>query len=91
MLANNDDFSGLSNSENREGIDRAIHAYYRGKNRFSTEGLEDDGPLMGEAFLGPGPYSFSTRRISRVSEDELQEEDHLGKQSFVSKLFYIGS
>ena len=40
---------------------------YRGKNRFSTEGLEDDGPLMGEAFLGPGPYSFSTRRISRVS------------------------
>ena len=33
----------------------------------------------------PRPCSFSTRRISLVAEDELQEEDHLGKQSFVSK------
>ena len=41
--------------------------------------------IMGEAILGPGPCSFSTRRISWVSEDELQEEDHLGKQSFMSK------
>ena len=32
---------------------------------------------MGEAIPGPGPCSFSTRRISWVAEDELQEEDHL--------------
>ena len=41
---------------------------------------------MGEAFPGPGLCSFSTRRISWVAEDELQEEDHLGKQSFVPKV-----
>ena len=40
---------------------------------------------MGEAIPGLGPCSFSTRRISWVSEDELQEEDQLGKQSFVPK------
>ena len=39
---------------------------------------------MGEAI--PGPGSFSNRRISWVAEDELQEEDHLGKQSFVPKV-----
>ena len=82
VLANDDDCSGRSNSENRESIDGAIHAY-RGKTRFSMEDLEDVGAAMGEAILGPGPCSFSTRRISWVVEDELQEEDHLGKQSFV--------
>ena len=46
---------------------------------------------MGEAIPGPGPCSFSTRRISWVSEDKLQEEDHLGKQSFVPRLFTTGS
>ena len=40
---------------------------------------------MEEAIPGPGHCSFSTRRISWVSEDELQEEDHLSKQSFVPK------
>ena len=55
--------------------------------RFSTEGLEDVGAVMGEAILGPGHCSFSTTRISWVAEDELQEEDHLGKQSFVPKSF----
>ena len=49
------------------------------------EGLEDVGAVMGEAIPGPGPCSYSTRRISWVSEDELQEEYHLGKQSFVPK------
>ena len=50
------------------------------------EGLEDVGAVMGEAIPGPGPgpCSFSTRRISWISEHELQEEDHLGKQ-FVPK------
>ena len=43
--------------------------------RFSTESLED----VGEVIPGPGPCSFSTRRISWVAEDELQEEDYLGK------------
>ena len=71
MLATEDDCSGWSNSENREGIDGAIHAY-RGKTRFSTEGLEDVGAIMGEVIPGPGPCSFSTRRISCVSKDELQ-------------------
>ena len=66
-----------------ESIDGAIYAY-RGKTMFSTEGLEDVGAVMGEAIPGPGPCSFSTRRISWVAEDELQE-DHLGKQSFVPK------
>ena len=84
VLATEDDCSGRSNSENRESIDGAIHAY-RGKTRFSTEGLEDVGAIMGEAIPGPGPCSFSTRRISWVAEDELQEEDHLGKRFFVPK------
>ena len=84
VLATEDDCSGRSNSENRESIDGAIHAYRR-KTRFSTEGLEDVGAVMGEAIPGPGPCSFSTRRISWVAEDELQDEDHLGKQSFVLK------
>ena len=51
VLATEDDCSGRSNSENREGIDRAIHDY-RGKTRFSTEGLEDVGVVMGEATEG---------------------------------------
>ena len=41
--------------------------------------------LMGETIPGPGPCSTYTRRISSVSEDELQEEDPLGKQPFVPK------
>ena len=84
VLATENNCSGRSNSENRESIDGAIHAYRR-KTRFSMEGLEDVGAVMGEAIPGPGPYTFSTRRISLVAEDELQEEDHLGMQSFVSK------
>ena len=74
VLVTEDDCSGRSNSENREGIDgRAIRAY-RGKTGFSTEGLENVGAVMGEAISGPGPCSFSTRRISRVSEDELNNK-----------------
>ena len=84
VLATEDDCSSQSNSENRERIDGAIHAYRR-KTRFSTENLEDVIAIMGEAILGPGPCSFSTRKISRIAEDELQEEYHLGKQSFVPK------
>ena len=80
VFATEDNCSGRFNSENREGIDGTIHAY-RGKTRFSTEGLEDVGAVLGEAIPGP----VSNRRISWVSEDELQEEDHLGKQSFVPK------
>ena len=82
VVATEEDCSGQSNSENRESIDETIHAY-RGKT--SMEGLEDVGAIMGEVIPGPGPCSFSTRRISWVAEDELQEEDHLGKQSFVPK------
>ena len=37
--------------------------------------MEDVGAIMGEAIRGPEPYSFSTRRMSWVAEDELQEED----------------
>ena len=59
-----------SKSENREGIDGAIHAH-SGMTRFSTEGLEDVGAVVGEAIAGPGRCSFPTRRISWVSEDEL--------------------
>ena len=40
---------------------------------------------VGEAIPGPRPCRFSTKRISRVAENELQEEDRLGKQSFVPK------
>ena len=43
---------------------------------------------MGEAIPGLGPCSFSTRRISWVSEDELQEEV---SNPLCLKLFYIGS
>ena len=70
VLATEVDCSGQSNSKNRGSIDGAIHAY-RGKTRFSTEGLEDVGAVMGEAIPGPGPCTFSTRRISWVAEDEL--------------------
>ena len=49
VLATEDDCSGRSNSENRESIDGTIHAY-RGKTRFSTEGLENVGAVMGEPF-----------------------------------------
>ena len=57
MLATEDDSSGRSNSENREGIDGAIHSYH-GMTRFSTEGLEDVRAVMGEAIPGLGPCSF---------------------------------
>ena len=69
VLATEDDCSGRSNSKNRESIDGAIHAY-RGNTRFITEGVEDVGAVMGEAIPGPGPCSFSTRRISLAAEDE---------------------
>ena len=72
VLVTEDNCSGRSNSENREHIDGAIHDYC-GKTRFSTEGLEDVGAVKGEAIPGPGPCSFSTRRISWVSENELQD------------------
>ena len=49
VLATEDDCSGRSNSENREGIDGATHAY-RGMTRFSTEGLEDVGAVMEKPF-----------------------------------------
>ena len=47
--------------------------------------LEDFGAVTGEVIPGPRPCSTYTRRISWISEDELQEEDHLGKQPFVPK------
>ena len=84
VLATEDDCSGWSNREQRG----SYHAY-RGKTRFSTKGLEDVGAVMEEAIPGPGPCSFFTRRISWVAEDELQEEDHLGKQFFVPSYFTI--
>ena len=84
VLATEDDCSCWSNREIREGIDGAIRAAH-GRTRFSTEGFEDVGAVMGEAIPGPGPCSIYTRRISWVSENELQEEDHLGKQPFVPK------
>ena len=70
VLATEDDCSCRSKSENREGIDGAIHAY-SGMTRFSTEGLEDVGAVVGEAIAGPGRCSFPTRKISWVAEDEL--------------------
>ena len=93
VLATEDDCYGRSNSENREGIDGAgvIHAYCR-KTIFSTEGFEDGGAIMVEAIPGPRPCSFSTRRMSWVSEDELHEEDHISVNNpLCLKLFYIGS
>ena len=57
VLVTEDDCSVRSNSENREGIDESIRAY-RGKTRFSTEGFEDVGAVMGEAIPGPGPCSI---------------------------------
>ena len=52
-----------------ERILTELYAYH-GKTRFSTEGLEDVGAVMGEAIQGPGLCNFSTRRISWVAEDE---------------------
>ena len=63
VLATEDDCSGSFNSENLESIDGTIHAY-REKTKFNTEILEDVRTVMGEAIPGPGPCSFSTRRIS---------------------------
>ena len=73
MLDTEDDCCGRSNSENREGIERAIHAY-RGKTRFSTEGLEDIGAILGEAIPGPGPCSFSNGRISWGFEENYRNK-----------------
>ena len=84
VVATEDNCSCRSNSENREGIDGAIRVYC-GKTKFSMEGFEDVGAVMGEAIPGLGPCSIYTGRISWVSEYELQEEDHLGKQPFVPK------
>ena len=84
VLATEDDCSGRSNSKNRESIDGAIHAY-RGKTNFSTEGLEDVRAVWEKSFQDQGPCSFSTIRTSLVTEDELQEEDHVGKHSFMPK------
>ena len=70
VLATEDDCSCRSKSENREGIGGAIHAY-SGMTRFSMEGLEDVGAVVGEAIAGLGRCSFPTRRISWVAEDEL--------------------
>ena len=77
VLATEGNCSSQFNSENREGIDGASRVYRR-KTRYSTEGFEDVGAVMGEAIPGPGPCSTCTRRISWLSEHELQEEDHLG-------------
>ena len=71
VLATEDDCSGWSNSDNREDIDGAIHVC-RGKTRFSTEGLEDVGAILGEAI--PGPCSFSNGRISWVFEDNYRNK-----------------
>ena len=46
LLATEGDCSGRSNNDNREGMDGAIHAY-RGKTRFSPEGLDDVEAVMG--------------------------------------------
>ena len=70
VLATEDDCSCRSKSENREGIAGAIHSYSR-MARFSTEGLEDVGAVVGEDIAGPRRCSFPTRRISWVAEDEL--------------------
>ena len=85
VLTTEDDCSSRSNSENREGIDGAISAYRR-MTRTSTEGFEDVGAVVGEAIPGPGPCSIYTRRIFWVSEGEVQENNHLGKQPFVRKI-----
>ena len=59
MLATEDDCSGGSNSENRESIDGSILAY-RGKTRFSADGLEDVGAVMRLSMLSPtSPLSGS--------------------------------
>ena len=42
-------------------------------------------PLWEKPFQVQDLCSFTTRRNSWVCEDELQEEDHLGKKSFVLK------
>ena len=73
VLATEDDCSGGSNSENSEGYVLAQCGMF-----MCLLGV-------GEAIPGPRPCRFSTKRISRVAENELQEEDRLGKQSFVPK------
>ena len=103
VLMTEDDYSGRSNSDNRESIDGAIHAYC-GKTRLSTVGWEDVRAVIGNGIPGPeGSLGLlrvnyrkkisnhlcrSTRRISWIAEGELQEED---KQSFVPKAILLGS
>ena len=83
MLATEDDCSGQSISENREGIDGAICAY-RGKQYLARKDSRTAKQLW-EAIPETGPCNIYTRKISWVSEDEWQEENHLGKQPFVPK------
>ena len=83
VLATEDECSGRFNSENREGIDGAIHAYC-GNTRLARKAWKTSVPLWEKPFQDQDLVA-SLPEGSRVAEDELQEEDHLGKQSFVPK------
>ena len=86
VLATEDDCSGRSNSENREGIDGAIHAYRGMTIIFSSEGLEDVGAVMGEAIPDQDLVtSLPKVIIIGLLRMNYTEEDRLGKQSFVPK------
>ena len=87
VLATEDDCSGRSNSENREGIDGAIHAY-RGMTKFSTEGLEDVGAVMGEAIPGPGSLPKGSLGLLRMN---YRKKISQVSNPLCLKLFYIAS
>ena len=83
VLETEDDYSCRSKSENREGIDGTIHVY-SGMTRFSTEGLEDAGAVVGEAIDQDVVASLPEGSLGL-----LRMNYHLGNQSFVPKA--IGS
>ena len=78
MLSTKNDCSSRTNSENREGIDGTIRAYIEERPDLARKASKTSELLWEKP---PGLCNTYTRRNTSVSEDELQEEGHLGKQT----------
>ena len=75
VLSTKDDCSSRTNSKNREGIDGAIRAYITERPDLARKASKTSELLWDKP---PGLCNTYTRRNTSVSEDELQEEGHLG-------------
>ena len=86
VLATVDDCSGRSN---REDIDGAIHTY-RGKTRFSMEGFEDVGAVMGEAIPGACPMSPKCHYSPSLPNEKSCKKPVMVKYHFLNEVDILG-